>query len=107
MMTLPEELRKKLKEAQSDMEACKLLADNGIDPEKFEQSLPDGYLENVSGGYDSFGIEIRCPECKTADKDRISRQFWASMFADSATKYRCRECGCYFMVKSNGSITKY
>ena len=89
------------------MRVCKMLSDSGIDPEKYEQALPEGYLEKVNGGYETLGFEIRCPECKNGEKDKISRQFRASMFTDSVTKYRCRECGCCFMVRNNGSITKY
>ena len=107
MMALPKELLEKLETAKSDVEACKLLSDNGVDPEEFEKTLPDGYLEQVNGGYKSLEIDIHCPNCGNGERDEISRQFWASMFTDSATKYRCRKCDCYFKVSSNGVITRY
>ena len=107
MMNLPKELLTKLESAESDVQVCKILADNGIDPEEFERSLPDNYLEEVNGGYKSLDIDIHCPDCGNGERDEISRQFWASMFTDSATKYRCRKCNCYFKVSSYGVITKY
>ena len=107
MMALPKELLEKLETAESDVQACKLLSDNGVDPEEFEKTLPDDYLEQVNGGYKSLEIDIHCPNCGNGERDEISRQFWASMFTDSATKYRCRKCDCYFKVSSNGAITRY
>ncbi len=107
MMKLPEELLAKLKEAESDNDACRILAENNVDPEEFEKTLPDSFTEMVNGGYDSLGIDIHCPNCKNGDKELISRQFWASLFADSATKYRCRHCGTYFLVTGYGHIEKY
>lgn len=107
MMNLPKELLDKLETAKSDVQACKMLADNGIDPEEFEKTIPSDFLNQVNGGYDSFGIDIHCPNCNVGDKDLISRQFWASMFTDSATKYRCRKCNTYFKVSSYGVISKY
>lgn len=107
MMQLPKELLKKLEVAESDVQACKILADNGIDPEEFEKTLPDHFLEEVNGGYKRGTVEIHCPDCGNGDSDEISRQFWASMFTDSATKYRCRKCDCYFKVDSYGTIRRY
>ena len=37
MMNLPKKLLDKLETAESDVQACKMLADNGINPEEFEK----------------------------------------------------------------------
>ena len=109
MMKLSKELQEKLSAAETDVQACKILADNGVDPEAFEKTLPDSFLDQVNGGYESMGLSIKCPNpnCLNADKDQISRQFFASMFCDSATKFRCCKCNTYFKVSSTGSITTY
>lgn len=109
MMDLSKEMKEKLSEAKSDVDACKMLADNGIDVEEFEKSLSESELETIKGGYTpAFSdFEIECPNCHNGEKEMISRQFWASMFCDSATKYRCRNCNTCFKVYNNGSIQKY
>ena len=39
-----------------------MLADNGIDVEEFEKSLPDDVLKKVGGGYeDIIGDSVHCP----------------------------------------------
>ena len=87
----------------SDVGVCKLLAENGIDLEEFEKTLPDSFLNQVNGGYkDAFGSHIYCPWCNNEDSDEISRQFFASLFTDGAVKYRCCKCDKYFKVSAYG-----
>ncbi len=105
MMKLPIELLAELEKANSDVQACKLLADNGIDPEQFEQTLPDSFLELISSGYaGTSDFKIYCPICGNANTDDLSRQSWASMFTDNAVKYRCRKCSGFFRVTMHGSV---
>lgn len=54
MMKLSKELQEKLSAAETDVQACKILAENGVDPEAFEKTLPDSFLEQVNGGYESM-----------------------------------------------------
>ncbi|MBR3266001.1 MAG: hypothetical protein IKI61_08620 [Erysipelotrichaceae bacterium] len=52
-----------------------MLADNGIDVEEFEKSLPDDVLKKVDGGYeDIIGDSVHCPWCKENRYDEISYQ---------------------------------
>jgi predicted RNA-binding Zn-ribbon protein involved in translation (DUF1610 family) len=105
MQKLPNELLDKLQDARSDMEACKMLADNGVNVEEFEKSVSNEELNKIAGGWQCFGYEFKCPNCGEADRDNISRQFWASMFMDSATKYRCRTCNHYFKISTYGTVS--
>lgn len=105
MMELHAELREKLRNVKSDVEACKMLADSGINVEEFEKSLSPDELAGVNVGFTSGKAEVYCPECKEAESDNISCQFWASLFTD-AWKYRCRTCGTYFDLTRYGSIVK-
>lgn len=73
-----------------------MLADNGIDVEEFEKSLPDDVLKKVGGGYeDIIGDSVHCPWCKENRYDEISYQCISSLFSRIDT-YRCRSCGKFF-----------
>ena len=99
------ELAEKLKEAKTDVEVCKLLADNGVDVEKLQKQIPDEALDQIGGGYtDMFGDVIDCPCCGNKEKDEISYQFFASLYYMEAV-YRCRKCGCLFGIDIN-NITR-
>ena len=99
MIKISKELEEKLINTASDVDACKLLADNGIDPEEYEKSLPDSFLNKVNGGYKSLGgTTIKCPWCQNDDEKEISYQIWASMWTDGVSKYRC--CKCENTLKS-------
>lgn len=102
MMKLPERLLEKLKEAEGDVALCSLLAENGVDPEEFEKSLPEDVLEQVQGGTDETRklTDCICPNCGNADRDELSRQFWLSwlIIPDGCSAYRCRKCDTYFRV---------
>ena len=96
MINISDELREKLKTCKSDVEACKMLADNGVDVEEFQKSLPDEVLNKVGGGYkDIIGDTVYCPWCKESEYDSISYQCIASLFSNIDT-YRCRTCGKFF-----------
>ena len=76
------------------------------DKKEKNMSLSEEDLKNVSGGWESFGTDgLHCPSCGNADRDEVSYQFWASMFMDSATKYRCKKCNHYFKIDSNGGCS--
>ena len=108
MMKLSKELQEKLSAAETDVQACKILADNGVDPEAFEKTLPDSYLEQVSGGYKYRDIEIRCPMCGNSEEEQISYQAFASMFCPGERKFRCCKCSTYWKVNlDDGYIQAY
>ena len=112
---LPLEVKRKLALAKSDNEACRILADSGIDYESIEAkmknvfarndkdllALNDRQLETIAGGFDTddYG-EFVCWNCKASDRDDFSYQFWASTFLTSGRIYRCKKCGTY-MLKTN------
>ena len=93
MIKISDELREKLKTCKSDVEVSVMLADNGINVEEFEKSLPDEVLSRIGGGYkDIFGDTIYCPWCNEKESGNISYQMMAS-FLCSNDYYRCRTCG--------------
>ena len=100
---ISDELRERLQKAPSDMEACRILAEGGIDLEEMERALSDDELEGVSGGWMDGGNDLCCYHCGNRDRNMVSRQFWASLFA-SSTKYRCKVCNGYFTVDSIGTV---
>lgn len=102
---IPEELKAKLAEAKSDNEACAVLSAAGMDLKAMEDELGISELESVAGGW-GIGSTSHCPFCGETDGDKISYQFFVSLFIDSGSKYRCRTCGSYFYIV-NGGIRKY
>ena len=110
---LPLKVQEKLKSAKSDMETCRILADNGIDVEKIEkkianagfdqikiglQEVSDDALTNVAGGWKTYDAEVRC-RCGNGDRDEFSYQFWASsLYGPRTKKYRCKKCNSYMKV---------
>lgn len=101
---IPIRLQSKLAKVNSDVEFCKILADNGIDVEKLQKTLPDDVLDKVGGGYENiFGTEIYCPNCGNHDSDEISLQIFATLTSGS-TKYRCRKCDKYFKMDASGHV---
>lgn len=103
---LSDEVKEKLNEAKSDSEACRIIIEAGVDVEPVEKELRDESLNNIFGGWDSLdGRDYHCPNCGNNNRDKVSYQFWASMFMDSTSKYRCELCNHYFKINSYGSIT--
>ena len=96
MIKISDELKEKLKTCKSDVEIAKMLADNGVDVEEFQKSLPDEILSKIGGGYEDIsGDIIYCPWCKNKESKEISSQILASLFNQEYI-YRCRKCDCYF-----------
>lgn len=92
---------------KTDVEACKILADKGIDVEKLQKELPDEFLSQIGGAYvDWCGVEIHCPTCGNADKNELSFQVIATLYAFK-TIYRCRKCGNLLSVDIDGFIEHY
>ncbi len=102
-MNISEKLKQQINDSKSDMEACKALADAGIDLETFEKELPDGYMDKVAGGWAGVdNRDLHCPHCGNNDRDEVSYQIFASMFMDSAGKYRCKKCNHFFKITTYG-----
>ena len=96
MINISDELREKLKTCKSDVETCKMLADNGIDVEEFQKSLSDDVLKKVGGGYtDIIGDTVYCPWCNESRSENISYQCITSIINKTDT-YRCRTCKKFF-----------
>ena len=107
---IPAEVQKKLDAAISDVETCKILAENGIDVEMIEQMIADaGFdqikiglqeerdkeLEMISAGFKlNDGVELVCT-CGAKDPEDFSYQFWCSSFDCGPDEgiFRCRKCG--------------
>ena len=102
MIELPKEVMEQLRNAENNKEACRILSDNGYDPESVKQSLADEYLQNIDGGAAGGSNERRidyiCPHCKNEDKETFSCQFFKSFFSAYNMVYRCRKCNKYFQI---------
>ena len=110
LASLPLSVRQKLARARSDNEACKILAESGVDYQDIESKMKDVFarggkdllalndveLEKIAGGFetDKYG-DIECWECDASSRDDFSYQFWASTFLTKGTIYRCKKCGTY------------
>ena len=120
LAALPLQIKQKLARAKSDNEACKILADSGINYEAIEKkmkevfarkgkdllALNDKQLEAIAGGFEDedYGT-IMCFNCYTDKRDDLSYQFWASTFLTSGRIYRCKKCGLYNKILKNRHIT--
>ncbi len=96
MINISDELNEKLKTCRSDVESCRMLADNGIDVEEYQKALPDEVLKKINAGYeDMIGDTVFCPWCKETASDKISYQTLISLRYNNDT-YRCRKRGKFF-----------
>ena len=108
---IPENVRGKLADVKSDVEACKLLAENGVDLDAIEKKIKDAYakmkinvlelsdteLDTIVGGFDNDKYDdIHCWKCGASERDDFSYQFWASSFLAEGRIYRCRKCDLYY-----------
>lgn len=116
---IPAEVREKLSKAESDVQVCQILADNGINLEKMEHTiesfgfdlkkiglqLPDQYLGAVAGGFhdDDYDFDVACT-CGNNDKNNFSRQFWASLLCGPKSIYRCKNCSKYIHIWAHNHI---
>ena len=114
MIIRPQE---KLWKVRSDVEACQLLAENGVDVESIERKIRDAYqgigsniltlsdreLDRISGGVVERKSSVWC-ECSNDDEEEFSYQFWVSQLIEGRA-YRCKKCGLYALVK--GSYVRY
>ncbi len=103
---LSPEILEKLEGVYSDAECCKILAENGVNLDEFEQTiadhgfdmhkiglqLPDSELGAVTGGfYDKdYQDDLDCPYCGDNNRDNFSRQFWRSLCTNKKSFYCCK-----------------
>ena len=120
---IPAEVQEKLNRAVSDVETCKILAENGIDVEMIEQMIADaGFdqiriglqeerdqeLEMISAGFKlNDGVKLVCT-CGAKDPEDFSYQFWCSSFDCGPDEgiFRCRKCNRYFKVDKDNNQTE-
>ena len=104
MINISDELKEKLANCNSDVEFAKTLADNGIDVEEYQKTLPEEVLDKIGGGYeDLLNVDVYCPHCNNGDSDQISYQILASL-TSLRSKYRCRKCGGFFRKDDTGHM---
>ena len=120
---IPAEVQEKLNAANGKAEAYRILTENGIDVERIKkkmadagldevkiglQELPDEALDKIAGGFESDGVEIRCP-CGTYNSSCFSYQIidtWMSTDIVAAV-YRCKNCGMYITKLVDGRVQYY
>lgn len=96
MITISKELQEKLKNCKSDVEFSKMLADNSVNVEEYEKSLPDDVLEKIGGGFVNYNDDrVYCPWCDNAEEAEISYQVLVSIY-HCEDIYRCRKCNGFF-----------
>ena len=120
---IPSEVKEKLETAKSDVEVCRILAENGIDVEKIEkkikdagfnlnkiglQELPDEALDKIAGGFETGGVEIKCP-CGVHDRSCFSYQVIDTLMSTDIVDsvYRCKNCGMYITKLKDGRVQYY
>ena len=111
---IPESVRAQLTSVRGNVEACKLLAENGVDVEKLEKKIKDAYagvkkdllslsereLANISGGVDDRRYNTVSCECGNSNEDDFSYQFFVSQLM-SGRAYRCKRCGNYVLIRND------
>lgn len=120
---IPAEVQEKLNAANGKAEAYRILTESGIDVERIKkkmadagldevkiglQELPDEALDKIAGGFESDGVEIRCP-CGTYNSSCFSYQIidtWMSTDIVDAV-YRCKNCGMYITKLVDGRVQYY
>ncbi len=120
---IPAEVQEKLNAVKNRAEACRILAENGIEVDRIEkkiaaagiarartglQELTDQALDKIAGGFETDGVEIRC-ECGTYDRSCFSYQvidtFMSTDKVDAV--YRCKNCGMYITKLKDGRVQYY
>ena len=116
---IPPDVKEKLRTARGNVEACRILAENGINVETIEkkianagfdqikiglQEVPDDALEKIAGGFQIRDGEVVC-RCGNADERLFSYQFWRSLIAENVPMsgglenaqiiHRCMKCNTY------------
>ena len=120
---IPDEVKEKLNSVTSDIEACRILADNGVDIHVLEKKIKDaGFpahastsdleenaLENVSGGFfiGNASTDVVC-KCGNRKREDFETLFITGLTAGSYKNYRyvfkCKKCGQIVGVKDTGEI---
>ena len=119
---VPADVLNKLDTVNSDVECCKILAENGVNLDEIEKiiadhgfnmnkiclQLPESELAGISGGfYDStYKGEVVCPICGTSSRGDFSKQIFRSMLAEKKSYYRCKKCNQYFSINGVRSISE-
>ncbi len=115
---LPEDVRQKVREANGDVETCRVLAENGIDVEQIEkkikkagfnlnkiglQELPDEELDKIAGGFETDGINIKC-RCGAVHRSCFSYQIIDTMFSYDFVRniWRCKNCNLLIRQHKDG-----
>lgn len=120
---IPAEVQEKVNAAVGDEAVRKVLAENGIDVEKIEkkiartgfgqakislQELPDEALDKIAGGFETDGVEIKCP-CGVHDRSCFSYQVIDTLMSTDIVDsvYRCKNCGMYITKLKDGRVQYY
>lgn len=120
---IPAEVQEKASVAVGDEAVRKILAENGIDVEKIEkkiartgfgqakislQELPDEALDKIAGGFETDGVEIKCP-CGVHDRSCFSYQVIDTLMSTDIVDsvYRCKNCGMYITKLKDGRVQYY
>jgi len=120
---IPAEVQEKANAVVGDEAVRKVLAENGIDVEKIEkkiartgfgqanislQALPDEALDKIAGGFETDGVEIKCP-CGVHDRSCFSYQVIDTLMSTDIVDsvYRCKNCGMYITKLKDGRVQYY
>ena len=120
---IPAEVQEKANAAVGDEAVRKILAENGIDVEQIEkkiaragfgqakislQELPDEALDKIAGGFETDGVEIKCP-CGVHDRSCFSYQVIDTLMSTDIVDsvYRCKNCGMYITKLKDGRVQYY
>ncbi len=118
------DVMKKLENVYSNVDVCRILAENGVDLDAVEKKiadagldmkriglqLPDDRLSEISSGFweEDMKADLECPVCHRDDRKNFSRQFWVSLIAPNTKSiYRCKKCDLYIAVNEDKDDISY
>ena len=119
---IPDEVKEKLSTAKSDLEACRILMDHGVDLTAIEkkideagfgpikigqQELSDDALANAAGGFFpiSTGTDVVC-KCGARYKEDFTLQAFIALTGTSKYIFifRCNKCGQLIGYTRDGKV---
>ncbi|MBR2676504.1 MAG: hypothetical protein IKE28_06310 [Solobacterium sp.] len=114
---IPEEVRLKLRGAESVADSKRILAENGLNVNMIEQkieaanlapktvglaAMPDDALENIAGGFDFYGSEIKC-SCGNNNPGEFM-VYPPFYLPDYKCYLRCDRCRRYIFIRNDGEV---
>ena len=115
---IPDEVKERLRGINNIADVNRILSENGINPETFGRkvsaeglaskkigltALPDEALENIGGGFDFHGTDVKCLAC--GNDNPAEFMLYPPFYSPDYKCYlRCDRCRQYVAIHNNGSL---